>query len=178
MSTTITIPHLETERLVMRAPRLEDFDAWGDFYGSDRATFVGGPMTRELAWRSLALELGHWAMRGFGRWALEEKSSGKTVGVVGLFHPDGFPEHELGWDLFEGATGKGYATEAGRAARAYAYDTLGWSTLISLIADGNTGSEGVARRLGAAPTEYFTHERYGPLMKWRHPGPNDIGAAP
>lgn len=173
-STTITIPHLETDRLILRAPQIGDFDAWADFYASDRAKFVGGPMTRELSWRSLSGELGHWAMRGFGRWALEEKSTGDVVGVVGLWWPDGFPEHELGWDLFDGATGKGYATEAGRAARDYAYKTLGWTTLISLIADGNTGSEGVATRLGAAPDGRFTHERYGTMTMWRHPGPEAL----
>ncbi|MEL7027000.1 MAG: GNAT family N-acetyltransferase [Pseudomonadota bacterium] len=172
--TILRIPHLETERLIMRAPRLDDVEAWAAFYASERSSFVGGPMTRELTWRALASELGHWAMNGFGRWALEEKSTGDVVGVVGLWHPEGFPENELGWDLFDGATGKGYATEAGRAARAYAYDTLGWTTLISLIAEGNTGSEGVARRLGAAPDAPFTHERYGTMMMWRHPAPDDL----
>ena len=176
-ATTITIPHLETERMILRAPRLEDFDAWAAFYASARAKFVGGPQTPELTWRSLSGELGHWAMRGFGRWALEEKSSGAVMGVVGLWFPEGFPEHELGWDLFDGFTGQGYASEAALAARAYAYETLGWTTLISLIADGNTGSEGVATRLGAAPDGPFTHERWGTMTKWRHPGPDQLAGA-
>lgn len=174
-STTITIPHLETERLILRAPGLQDLEAWAAFYASDRSKFVGGPMTRELSWRSLSGELGHWGMLGFGRWAVEEKSTGSVVGVVGLWHPEGFPENEVGWDLFAGATGKGYATEAGRAARDYAYKTLGWTTLISLIADGNTGSEGVAKRLGALPDGPFTHERFGTMTVWRHPGPDQLG---
>ena len=91
--------------------------------------------------------------------------------MVGLFHPEGFPENELGWDLFAGATGKGYATEAGLAARDYAYATLGWTTLISLIDPDNTGSEGVAKRLGARYEQDFVHERFGCMRIFRHPGP-------
>lgn len=162
---------LETERLIMRAPQIEDFDAVAAFYASERAQFVGGPMTRELAWRTLALEVGHWSLRGFGRWALVEKDSGETVGISGLWYPEGFPENELGWDLFEGATGKGYATEAATEARRHAYEDLGWDTLISLVADGNDASAAVAGRLGAAPDGRFTHERFGEMTVFRHPAP-------
>ncbi|MDJ1006722.1 MAG: GNAT family N-acetyltransferase [Paracoccaceae bacterium] len=174
MSIDFNIPTLETERLLLRAMRLEDFEPMAGFFASARAEFVGGPVTPEMTWRQLAAELGHWALRGFGRWTLEEKDTGQAVGIVGLWYPLGFPEHELGWDLYDGATGKGYATEAGRAARDYAYSTLGWTTLISLIAEGNTGSEGVARRLGAAPEKPFVHERFGEAMIWRHPGPEAL----
>ena len=122
-----------------------------------------------------AVNLGDVALlQGFGRWALVEKSSGDTVGIVGLWHPLGFPERELGWDLFNGATGKGYATEAATAARNYAYDTLGWTTLISLVADGNDASAAVAERLGATSDGIFTHERYGPMRIMRHPAPEAL----
>ena len=169
---SVTPPVLDTERLTMRAPALSDLEALVTFYGSERAAFVGGPQSRELTWRSLAQEIGHWQMLGFGRWTLVEKSTGAPVGIVGLWRPEGFPENELGWDLFEGATGKGYATEAARTARRYAYDVLGWTTLISLIANENHASERVAERLGATYDYDFTHERFGPLRAFRHPGPN------
>jgi len=171
MSVSFSAPTLETERLILRAPDLSDFDAMAAFYASPRAEFVGGPQSRELTWRTLALEAGHWVLRGFGRWTLVEKATQDAVGIVGLWHPEGFPERELGWDLFDGATGKGYATEAAHAARAYAYNTLGWTTLTSLIADGNDGSRRVAERLGATYDSDFTHERFGPMQIWRHPGP-------
>ncbi len=171
MTVTLTVPTLDTERLRLRGPELRDFEAYCAFYASPRSSFVGGPQTPELAWRTLALEAGHWALRGFGRWTVEEKSSGLAVGTVGLWHPEGFPENELGWDLFDGATGKGYATEAGLAARTYAYDTLGWTTVVSMIANGNDASARVASRLGAAYDYDFTHERYGAMQVWRHPGP-------
>ena len=174
MTASITIPTLETERLILRAHALDDFDAFAEFYASDHAKFVGGPMTRELAWRNLALEAGHWLLQGFGRWAIVEKDTGQWVGITGLWHPNGFPEREIGWDLAEHATGKGYATEAARAARAYAYDTLGWTTLISLVADGNDASAAVAARLGATHDGRFTHERFGPMNVFRHPGPEAL----
>ena len=174
MSVTFSAPTLETARLILRAPELSDFDALAAFYASPRAAFVGGPQSRELSWRSLALEAGHWVLRGFGRWTLVEKASQAPVGIVGLWHPEGFPENELGWDLFDGATGKGYATAAAIAARAYAYDTLGWTTLTSLIAVGNDGSRRVAQRLGATYDSDFTHDRFGSMQLWRHPGPEAL----
>lgn len=174
MNVTFKAPTLETERLILRPPALTDFDALANFYASPRAEFVGGPQSRELTWRTLALEAGHWVLRGFGRWTLVEKNTQAPVGIVGLWHPEGFPENELGWDLFDGATGKGYATEAAKAVRAYAYGTMGWTTLTSLIADGNDGSRRVAERLGATYDSDFTHERFGSMQVWRHPGPEAL----
>ena len=174
MSDHIQIPQLETDRLILRAHTLEDFDAVAAFYATDHSKFVGGPMTPELAWRNLAMEAGHWLLRGFGRWAIVEKEANQWIGITGLWFPDGFPEHELGWDLAEHATGKGYATEAATAARAYAYDVLGWTTLISLVADGNDASAAVAGRMGAIHDGRFTHERFGPMNVYRHPGPDAL----
>ena len=171
---TFTAPRLETERLILRAPELRDAPAHAAFMASERSKFVGGPISAELAWRMLALEAGHWVLKGFGRWILEEKATGDAVGIVGLWHPVGFPEDELGWDLFDGATGKGYATEAATAARAYAYGTLGWTTVTSFIDPANTGSVAVATRLGAQYDYDFTHERYGPVQIWRHPSPEAV----
>jgi RimJ/RimL family protein N-acetyltransferase len=170
------IPILTTERLTLRAPTLADFAPLADFYESPRAAFVGGPTTREQAWRILAQEAGHWHLQGFGRWIVEHRATGAAIGIVGLWFPEGFPERELGWDLFGGHEGRGYATEAARAARAHAYDALGWSTVISLVADGNHASARVAERLGARPDGRFTHERFGEATVWRHPAPSEIAA--
>ena len=174
MTDRIQIPQLETDRLILRAHRLEDVDAVAAFYATDHAKFVGGPLTPELAWRNLAMEAGHWLLRGYGRWAIVEKATNQWIGITGLWFPDGFPENELGWDLAEHATGKGYATEAATAARAYAYDVLGWTTLISLVADGNDASAAVATRMGATHDGRFTHERFGPMNVYRHPSPEAL----
>lgn len=99
---TITIPRLATERLTPREYRQSDFDAFADFYASSRSRFVGGPMPPELAWRALAVHLGHWSLRGFGFWAVEETATGRFCGHVGLWHPEGWPEPEVGWVLMGG----------------------------------------------------------------------------
>ena len=165
------IPTLETARLTLRALSQDDFPALAEFYASDRSKFVGGPQRPDQAWRSLAGEIGHWTLRGYGRWAVEEKATGKFCGVVGLWNPEGWPEEEIGWDLMNGFEGKGYATEAAKAARDYAYGTLGWTTAISLVADGNDGSAGVAKRLGAEWESRFDHAMFGPMNVYRHPAP-------
>ena len=165
------IPTLSTPRLTLRAPGAADYPAFAAFYASDRARFVGGPLGAEAAWRMLAMEIGHWQLRGYGRWMVDDRESRRTVGMVGLFCPEGWPEPEIGWDLFEGFEGKGYATEAGHAARDYAYDVLGWATAVSLVKPDNTASAAVCRRLGAVKEADFVHERHGRMQVWRHPAP-------
>nr|WP_283426860.1 GNAT family N-acetyltransferase [Shimia sagamensis] len=168
------IPQLETNRLVLRGPQQSDFDVTAAFFASDRSKFVGGPLSAEQAWRVLSLEAGHWALRGFGRWIVVERDSNTPVGNIGLWYPHGWPEAEIGWDLFEGFEGKGYATEAALAARSYAYDVLGWNTVISLVDPKNTSSLKLAQRLGARHDGNFTHERYGVMQIWRHLSPDEI----
>lgn len=168
------IPRLETERFILRGYRPEDAAPYAAFYASDRARFVGGPMTAELACRGLMAYAGHWHLRGYGRWMVEDKATGETLGNVGLWFPDGWPEPEIGWTLFDGAEGRGVAHETALAARAYAYDTLGWTTAISLIAPENAPSLRLAERLGATRDGSFEHERYGVMQVWRHPGPREV----
>ncbi len=174
MTTSFSIPTLTSERLTLRAPGARDVDALAAFYASDRSKFVGGPMTREQSWRQLATEIGHWALCGYGRWMVDVTETGDTAGMVGLWNPEGWPEPEIGWDLMNGFEGRGYATEAAATARAYAYDVLGWSTAISLVAPENTGSAQVATRLGAHHDSDYQHPRFGLLHVYRHPGPDAL----
>ncbi len=172
--TPVQAPVIETERLRLRLAGPDDFQPLAEFYASDRARFVGGPLDAAATWRVLAVEIGHWNMRGYGRFAIEERSSGAFCGIVGPWCPLGWPEPEIGWDLMAGFEGRGYATEAGRAARQFAYGTLGWKTAISLIALGNDGSRGVAKRLGATHEGMYQHAMFGELEVWRHPSPEDV----
>lgn len=170
------IPTLTTERLILRAPVPEDADALAAFYGSEASRYVGGPMTTWESWRYLSEVIGHWTMRGFGRWIGETRETGETVGLIGLHHPLDWPEAEVGWMLFPGQTGKGYGTEAGLAARAYAYERLSWPTLISLIDPANAASIALAERMGARQDRAFTHVKYGAMGIWRHPSPAELAA--
>lgn len=168
------IPTLTTARLTLRALVATDFPAIAAFYASERSRHVGGPATKEQSWRMLATELGHWQLRGFGRWAVEESTTGKLAGIIGPWYPLGWPEPEIGWDLMNGFEGKGYATEAALVSLLYAYETLGWPTAISLVSPPNGGSRRVAQRMRASNEGMFTHERHGPLEIWRHLSPADL----
>lgn len=165
------IPTLTTQRLTLRGPDARDIDAIRAFYASPHSQFVGGPLSADAAWRQLGTEIGHWTLRGYGRWMVDLTDTGETLGMVGLWNPHGWPEPEIGWDLFENATGHGYATEAALAARTHAYDTLGWTTAISLVKPENTASARVAERLDAKPDGTFQHPKFGDLDIWRHPAP-------
>lgn len=166
------IPVLETQRLRLRAPELADFEPFAAYLASERSVFTGGPMHRNLAWRSLAAALGHWALRGYGVFVIEDRATGLALGTTGPFFPEGWPEPEIAWTLWNPqAEGRGIAREAALAARAFAYDTLGWSTAISMIGAGNTRSAALARRLGCVLEGVFHHAQFGPSEIWRHPDP-------
>ena len=175
-SPTPATPALETERLILRKPVAADFDAEAEFMASERSRFVGGPMSREMAWRAFATLLGHWDLRGYGFFAVEDKATGAFVGRVGPWYPEGWPEPEIGWSLGAASEGRGVAREAAEAARRYVYDDLGWSTAISLIAPENGRSIALAERLGATFEQEYQHERFGLMRIYRHPSPAEIAA--
>lgn len=166
--TTFSIPIIETERLVLRAPHADDLPELTAFYASERSHMVGGPRDHVGSWSSLATRLGHWALKGYGLWHLTENSSGRFVGAVGIIDVPGWDEPELGWTLMDGAEGKGLAFEAALAARDYAARQQGLNGVISYIAHENTRSRALAERMGAS------FEREGevmgkPCQVWRHP---------
>ncbi len=128
-----------------------DLDAYATIFGDPEvARYLGDgkPLDRAAAWRSLALQLGHWALRGYGLWAVEERASGRLVGRVGLLRPEGWPGLELAWALAREAWGKGYATESAGRVLAHAFAEMGVERLISLIYPANARSIRVAERLG------------------------------
>ena len=169
------IPRLETERLILRGFRSEDFEPFAAYAQSPRSKGTGGPQDRNLAWRAFASMTGHWVHRGFGFFVIEHKESGQALGTCGPWFPEGWPEKEIGWTLWspEGE-GQGFAHEAALAARGFAYDTLGWSTAISMILYGNTRSEALAKRMGCTRDGGFVHAQYGETSIWRHPAPGDL----
>lgn len=151
MSASDAIPTLRTERLLLRGFRETDLDAFAAI-GADPEVmrYLGDGRTfgRDDAWRQMAMFLGHWALRGFGPWAVEERSTGAYVGRVGLYCPEGWPGPEVGWVLARAHWGKGFALEAARAALDHAFRVLGWSRAISVIQPDNARSIRVAERLG------------------------------
>jgi RimJ/RimL family protein N-acetyltransferase len=131
--------------------RQSDLDAYAEMCGDPevmRHVGNGQPLNRADAWRNLAMMLGHWQLRGYGQWAVEEKASGALVGRVGFWEPEGWPAFEVGWMLHRSHWGRGFATEAARAALEHAFQQMGRTHVISLIRVGNLASVRVAERVG------------------------------
>ena len=81
---------LETPRLILRPPRLEDFDAWAVFQDDEIATrYIGGRQIRSTAWRTFMGMCGCWHMTGIAMFSVIEKSSGQWIGRLGPWYPEG-----------------------------------------------------------------------------------------
>ena len=141
---------LATERLILRMFGESDLDGYAAMCGDPEVMryLAPKPMTRAEAWRHMAMVLGHWQLRGYGLWAVEERASGLLAGRVGCWRPEGWPGFEVGWALRREFWGRGYATEAARVALDQAFTELGQTRVISLIRPENARSIAVAARLG------------------------------
>jgi RimJ/RimL family protein N-acetyltransferase len=141
-------PTLVTQRLALRAHRIADFDLLAHLFTTDRSRHIGGPLNEQDVWAGFMNAVGQWAVSGFGGWGIELRETGQCVGQVAISRPVEFPEIELGWLLFEGQEGKGYAFEAATRARDFAFGELGLSTLFSYVDPDNARSRHLAERLG------------------------------
>lgn len=147
-------PVIETARLVLRPWRASDIAAntamLSDAGTARYITADGVAITSEIVgWRNAAVISGHWALHGFGMFAVEEKSSGQYVGRVGPWCPPGWPGFEVGWGIDRACRGKGYAVEAARASIDWTFATFEIDEIIHCIDADNEPSKRVARRLGA-----------------------------
>jgi RimJ/RimL family protein N-acetyltransferase len=141
---------IETARLVLRPTRGEDFDAWAEFVGdAESARFVGGVQERPVAWRGFLTMAGAWAIQGYAMFSVIEKASGRWIGRVGPWQPEGWPGTEVGWGIVRDRCGMGFATEAAAATIDWAFAELGWTEVIHTIDVNNLASQGVARKLGS-----------------------------
>lgn len=157
-------PTLRTERLLLRPPGLDDFDSWIRLMADEEhVRHIGGVQARPAVWRGLMAMVGCWAAQGFGVFSVIEAATGRWIGRVGPWSPEGWPGTEVGWTLAREATGQGYAHEAAVATIDWAFDELGWTEVIHTIAPGNAPSRALAQRLGAV------YRRTGALL----PAPYD-----
>jgi RimJ/RimL family protein N-acetyltransferase len=166
----LTIPTLETERLRLRAFRSEDFEAYAAMMADPEVTRYlgeGRPLSRVEAWRQLAAFAGHWVLRGYGLWAVEERTTGRFLGRIGCHEPEGFPAFEVAYTLDRSAWGHGYAREGAAAALRYAREVLRHPAITSIIRPANRASIRVAEALGGVPSEMV--EFYGaPSVLYRY----------
>lgn len=141
---------IETPRLLMRPPEAGDVhELWEIHQDPDVMRFMD-TTERDLsvAWRCVAVMVGHWQMRGYGPWVLISKRDGRMVGRTGLWNVAGGPGLELGWMVRRPDWGKGFATEAATAALAWAWQHVPDDHVISLIEPGNARSIRVAEKIG------------------------------
>ena len=133
---------LQTDRLLLRLPQAGDFDRYAETIGDEvAARYIGGAQSRAGAWRRFRQMPGAWAVQGFAMFSVVEQ--------CGPWRPEGWPGNEIGWTFHRDAWGKGYATEAATAAIDYAFEVLGWDSVIHCIDPANIASQRVAMRLGS-----------------------------
>ena len=172
---------LETERLLLRKPQLDDVDDLLDFVGDNEVMrWIGGePGDHAAAVEHVERWLARWDANDVGQFAVV--LDGRVIGRVGLLvwdsrlwetstYDEAGPcaESELGWAIARAHWGSGYATEAAAAVRAWAYRERSLERVISLIDPRNVRSIRVADKLGAEP-EQLVSTPHGPALVWRHP---------
>lgn len=146
----MTSPVIETARLILRPPEVEDFPRWAEFHADPETNrFLGGVQPPPQTWRTLMAVIGQWAATGEAMFSVIEKDSGLWMGRIGPLHPYGWPGTEVGWSLHPDARGRGYAVEAAVASMDYAVDVLRWTDVIHCIAPENLASARVAGQLGS-----------------------------
>ena len=162
---TPAAPTLETPRLILRGWRKEDFAPYAAMLADEEtARFITAPgraLSPAEAWDQTAWLIGHWQMLGYGMFVVEERATGAFLGRVGPLRPPRWPAFEIAWSLAPAARGKGYATEAARAAIDWSFDNLPLDRIVSTIHPLNLASRRVAERLG----ERRTGERFAPFRE-------------
>lgn len=144
------MPELHTARLLLRPPVAADFEPWVQLMSdAESARFIGGVQPRAAIWRGFMCMAGAWQLQGFAMFSVIERDSGRWIGRIGPWMPEGWPGTEVGWGLLSSAQGQGYAQEAAEASIDWAFEQLGWSEVIHCIDPENAPSQRLAQRLGA-----------------------------
>ena len=156
MNRVTSAPEISTDRLVLRAHRVDDFADCAAMWADPRVTrFIGGtPSTTEQSWARLVRNAGHWALMGFGYWLVTDRATGRFVGEVGFadMHREIDPPlgdaPEAGWVLSPDAHGKGLASEALAAGLAWLEGTYAPRETVCIVDPDNAPSLRVAARAG------------------------------
>lgn len=149
---TFTLPtHLASERLHLRPFAEADWEGMHRHYCNPECTrfTVGRALSEGESWRQTATLAGHWLLRGYGPYAVEEMASGALVGTVGPWFPVDFPEREIKWAVLPEFQGRGYAREAAQTVLQMLRQAWPTQPPISFIDQRNTASIRVALALGA-----------------------------
>ena len=155
---------VETDRLILRQFVESDWRSMHVLYSDESCTkfTMGRALSEGESWRTMATIAGHWLLRGYGPYAVVEKTSGEVMGTVGLWYPNDWPGPEIKWALAQRYWGNGFASEAARSVQKMAQHTLPHLSLISFIHSENSASIRVARAIGGQ----FEKEIYFRGGKW------------
>ncbi|CAN7251298.1 GNAT family N-acetyltransferase [Neorhizobium sp. LjRoot104] len=164
-----TIPTLETERLILRPHRLEEFETYAEFWADpDVVRYISGiPSSRENSWSRMLRVTGMWHLMGFGFLAIEEKETGRLLGEAGFqdmrreFQPSIEGTLETGWALIPSVHGRGYATEAVGAMISWGEAYFPDRRMTCIISPENAASLRVASKLGFR--EFARADYHGPI---------------
>ncbi len=149
-------PTIETDRLILRAWRKDDFRPWHTImkHPDVHRHFGPNPIGAEESWRRLTAAVGGWQFNGFGTWAVDRKSDSTLIGNVGIFNawrdlePEFGEEPEMGWIFAAETHGQGFASEACSAAMEWIESNLDPVPIWAIIAPENEASLNLARKLG------------------------------
>lgn len=155
---------LETERLLLRQLEESDFAAWKAVLGDPKVMYAyehGFSDGEVRQWIERQRE--RYARYGFGLWAVIEKESGALIGDCGITMQDwsGRDVPEIGYHLRRDKWHQGFAAEAARACRDYAFQVLGFPEITSIIRENNLPSQHVALRCGMSVRGSFVKHYYG-----------------
>ncbi|NUH65162.1 GNAT family N-acetyltransferase [Sulfitobacter sp. S0837] len=140
---------LKTKRLLFRRPIRSDLPWFTKYCLCGRTKYVGGPFSEVQAFEKLAAMIGHWELRGFGRFVFLDRATERPLGHFGALQLSVSEPPEITWTIWDQKDeGKGFATEAGVGFKSYAKQQLGLSTLIAHVHCDNSASRGLAERLG------------------------------
>jgi len=150
---------LVTERLLLRPATIDDLEAWHAISrDAEEAWFGAGSSTLDDARANLEKHIAHQATHGFGLWAVELRRTGEVIGVTGLGHLADGPEIEVGYRFLQRCWGRGYATEAARAAIAFGFEELGVERIVAVTEPKNLGSRRVMEKAGLTFVGVTTHQ--------------------
>lgn len=152
----MNIPVIQTPRLTLRGHRIGDFQECAAMWSDPIVTkyTIGSPSPANRTWGRMMTYVGHWELLGFGYWAIEENISKKFIGELGFadFKRDISPSiegvPEIGWAFAAHCHGKGYATEALKAALVWGDQNLNTPRTVCLIHGENTASFRLAEKSG------------------------------
>jgi RimJ/RimL family protein N-acetyltransferase len=163
---------IETVRLVLRQFRQEDWKALHAYYADAESTryTLGKVLTEAETWWEMAIRSGHWLLHGYRPYAVEERTAGAVIGMVGPWFPLDWPEPEITWHLVRAATGRGFAREAAEAVLAAVREHLPEIPFIGLIHPDNRASIRLAEAVGARFERKVTF-RNGEWCVYRHRRP-------